>query len=387
MGLLLDQAGYKVSEVTDGVQALARIMEAKESDMPIDMAILDIHMPGMTGLELMDELARRRLPIAVMVVTGYGDRETVLELLRKGCTEYLDKPFSPKQFLDGVRNALEKYERRQMEHRNTLKRMEEDHANLTREVEGYRVKCQDIAGRMNTAVGSFENLTKIDTQGLKVKMTYRLEPFATLGGDFFGIHNTPEGCEVLLADVAGHDMGASYQAIVIKTFFDQNARNRNDGIHFFRVLNELLRNHGRNDRMATALFLGLDLQRMRLSVVSAGHPFLVRLNHGEVVPRLLYDEGDVLGLNANITLSESTFPITPKDRLVLHTDGCISSGRTDGSTGRIEHLTREMVAAYAARHRDEDLNEMAGSIWGEIKHFCRHKQNDDMLLAGIEIPA
>jgi DNA-binding response OmpR family regulator len=95
--LKLERAPYDVTLVGDGRAAMDRI----EGDEPIDLILLDIMMPNMTGLDVLREV--RRLPhrktTPVIILTAKGqdaDRERALEL---GATDFLTKPFSPNKLL------------------------------------------------------------------------------------------------------------------------------------------------------------------------------------------------------------------------------------------------------------------------------------------------
>ena len=68
--------------------------------------LLDIAMPGMSGPDLQQELARRRQTIPIVFITGHGDRALRPALLAHGAVECLFKPFSEAALLDAVTTAL-----------------------------------------------------------------------------------------------------------------------------------------------------------------------------------------------------------------------------------------------------------------------------------------
>jgi FixJ family two-component response regulator len=68
--------------------------------------VLDISMPGMTGLELQQELTRRRLDIPIVFITAHADRTVRPRVLEEGAVECLFKPFSEAALLDAVTAAL-----------------------------------------------------------------------------------------------------------------------------------------------------------------------------------------------------------------------------------------------------------------------------------------
>ncbi|MGH8865236.1 MAG: response regulator transcription factor [Burkholderiales bacterium] len=68
--------------------------------------ILDVRMPGMSGLELQDELNRRGAIIPVIFVTGHGDVPMAVEAMQHGAADFLQKPFSDKDLTDRIQRAL-----------------------------------------------------------------------------------------------------------------------------------------------------------------------------------------------------------------------------------------------------------------------------------------
>ncbi len=389
LSLLLEEAGYKVSVASDGGAALNQIHRCRAEGGKIDLLLLDVQMPVMTGTELLDALNGLEEPLPVLVITGHGDRKTLVELIRAGCTDYLDKPFGPEELMEGVTRALSKGSRWRVQREEAHVMAEEDRIRLQREVEAYRKGYETLVEQMNGAVDSFENLVRIEDNDV-LPLAYRCRPLARLGGDYLGFAAKGREAILLLADVAGHDMGASYHSLMIKFLFDEMTRNPStfDAPAFLRTLNELLLQSGRNERMVTALLARFDLDAMRVRVASAGQPFMVHLQASNPAPVLFEDsEGDVLGMFGDVRVEENMFPIRPGDRFVFFTDGCLNVARVQGEAGTQASMTRERLAALAAERRNDDLRRMVDSMWEAILEFCRQKPRDDMLLAGVEVPA
>lgn len=95
--LKLETGPYRVDLVQDGPSALERL----QSDHPIDLILLDIMMPHMSGLDVLARLRqiphRRETPVIMLTAKGHEtDRERAARL---GATDFLTKPFSPKKLL------------------------------------------------------------------------------------------------------------------------------------------------------------------------------------------------------------------------------------------------------------------------------------------------
>ena len=108
LAFILETANYHVTTAAEGRSALEEILAAREGDRPVDLLITDMRLPGLTGLQLIDELNYLKIKIPVLVITAYGDRALLLELERTGCADYLDKPFDYKELVRRVDSLMEK---------------------------------------------------------------------------------------------------------------------------------------------------------------------------------------------------------------------------------------------------------------------------------------
>ncbi|MCG0277042.1 MAG: response regulator [Thermanaeromonas sp.] len=84
----LSQAGFRVCQAASGEEGLQKIIAEKPS-----LAILDMKMPGMSGVEFLRELHRRACSLPVIVVTAYEDKELAEQARKLGVRYFLHKPF------------------------------------------------------------------------------------------------------------------------------------------------------------------------------------------------------------------------------------------------------------------------------------------------------
>ena len=108
LAFILESANYQVTTAAEGRQALEEILAARKNGRPVDLLITDLRLPGLTGLQLIDELNYLKIKIPVLVITAYGNRSLFLELMRTGCADYLDKPFDYKELVKRVDSLIEK---------------------------------------------------------------------------------------------------------------------------------------------------------------------------------------------------------------------------------------------------------------------------------------
>jgi DNA-binding NtrC family response regulator len=116
--MILTYAHHEVEMAEDGAKALA-IIESR----PIDMVLLDIKMPGMDGIEVLDSMMKRNPELPVVMISGHGTIETAVEATKKGAFDFLSKPLDRDRLLVTVRNALEQ-RKLAAEHKQMKERIE-----------------------------------------------------------------------------------------------------------------------------------------------------------------------------------------------------------------------------------------------------------------------
>ena len=104
----LSAEGYCVDDAEDGNAGLEKVKENG-----YDLLLVDLMMPGMSGLELIAKIHLIDPEIILLVITGHATIETAVEAMKKGAYDYLPKPFSPDALIAVVRRGLEKRSLRQ----------------------------------------------------------------------------------------------------------------------------------------------------------------------------------------------------------------------------------------------------------------------------------
>lgn len=97
----LFQKGYSAYNAGEGEEALGIL-----SETGVDLVLLDLHMPGMDGFKFLETLRKLRNPPPVIVITSYGDRNTVLKVLKLGAIDFLRKPVDLPEMLARVRKVI-----------------------------------------------------------------------------------------------------------------------------------------------------------------------------------------------------------------------------------------------------------------------------------------
>ncbi len=93
-----------------GVETFATAQEFLQSSRPDVPAclILDVRMPGLSGLDLQRDLAEANIHIPIIFITGHGDIPMSVRAMKAGAVEFLTKPFRDQDLLDAIQQALER---------------------------------------------------------------------------------------------------------------------------------------------------------------------------------------------------------------------------------------------------------------------------------------
>ena len=126
---LLIPLGYEVSSCTNGRTGVAKALEEQP-----DLIMLDLNMPGMSGLEVLQEFNRLAIRSPVILMTLYGSEEIMLQALRLGVRDYLNKPFQIDELLEAIERALEKA-RLQRERERLLRELGQTNQQLGRRMQ------------------------------------------------------------------------------------------------------------------------------------------------------------------------------------------------------------------------------------------------------------
>jgi DNA-binding response OmpR family regulator len=97
----LAREGFQVCLAGDGQEALSLIAKR-----PFDVAIIDLVLPGMGGMRVLEEMRRRGLSLPAVIITAYGDRISYNRALELGASDFLAKPLKLVEVYRAVRKAM-----------------------------------------------------------------------------------------------------------------------------------------------------------------------------------------------------------------------------------------------------------------------------------------
>ncbi|MFN2376020.1 MAG: UDP-3-O-acyl-N-acetylglucosamine deacetylase [Candidatus Binatia bacterium] len=101
IGAVLSDEGYRVRFAGDGTEAIARAGEERP-----DLVLLDVWLPGMDGIQVLEKLREGHEDLPVIVISGHGNIETAVRATKLGAVGFIEKPFTIEGLLEAVSGAL-----------------------------------------------------------------------------------------------------------------------------------------------------------------------------------------------------------------------------------------------------------------------------------------
>lgn len=289
---VLANAGYQVESAPEGQAGLEKARSLRP-----DMILLDVMMPGESGFETCLKLKRdpATAHIPVIFITCLGEMASKLAGLDMGAVDYITKPFVAAEVVARVRSHMN-FQRRQSE-------------------------IIDAQASRLGQVHAAQMALLVKPEALpEARFAVHFLPVLEAGGDFYDVLSLGGGqCAYFLADVSGHDLGASFITSSLKALFRQHAAPGRSPAEILSAMNRILCAITTEEVYLTAACLCLDRFSGRYALASAGHPPVLAQLRGQ--PALLESPGLPLGMFESADYSILEGAMNEGDRLFLYTDG------------------------------------------------------------------
>jgi DNA-binding NtrC family response regulator len=202
LGEVLTSEGHRVLAAAGGEECL-RLAEAE----PVDLAIVDLRMPDVDGVQVLRRLASIQPGVPVLILTAFATIDTAIEAIREGAYDYLSKPFRMEEVKLVVRRTLE------------ARRLARENAHFRREVE-HRYGVQNLVGQSPPMVEVYKLVARVaslDTTvliqgetGTGKELVARAIHYASprSGGPFVVVDCTALPEALFESELFGHERGA-----------------------------------------------------------------------------------------------------------------------------------------------------------------------------------
>ena len=353
----LSKKGHRVQVAEGGAKALEMI-----EDEAFDLVLLDIMMPGMDGMEVLERIRGERAPseLPVIMATAKTESEDIVAALKMGANDYVTKPFDFPVVLARVQTQLAVKKGRDA--------LAKAHDRMKRDLEA--------AARIQQTLLPAKN---VDIPG--ARCAWRYVPCDELAGDTLNVIPLGGGITGLyVLDVSGHGVPSSLLSVILSRLLsgapDSSSilRKRRDGSSEStvatpaEVARELSRRFTYNSETLqyfTMVYATLDTDRRCFTYVSAGHPPVVHLRRGRD-PVLHTSTGPPIALlPADIAPSdyeELTVALEPGDRLYILSDGIPEAHQSGGEEYGEKRITRTLQRCFDME-LDSSISRLLDDVW------------------------
>jgi sigma-B regulation protein RsbU (phosphoserine phosphatase) len=385
------QNRHKVRAVADG-QAALEWLDHKQPDL----ILLDITMPGMDGFAVLRRIRARWSPgeLPVIMITGLGERQSVVEALRLGASDYIVKPFDASIVRARIETQL------------SLKRSYERILGLERDVERKNIALQRTNRELEFAYSHIKADLKSAARvqqsllpssmpqlpGVNVSWMYR--PCDELAGDSLNVFELDKShLGIYLLDVSGHGVPAALLSVAVSRALQpvpdraSLVQRRVPGSGLLEptppsvVAEELNRRYQLDPetyQYFTILYGLLNIITHELRYVCAGQAGPVYVPAGGQ-PRKLDQRGIAVGLVSDPAYAEGTLMLNPGDRLYLFSDG-LDEARND----RNELFGTERVVRAVETSRTFPLARSLDDLVNAAEQWAGHPFDDDVSAIALE---
>jgi two-component system response regulator PilR (NtrC family) len=207
---VLTQAGYRVTLAEDGDKGLG--LARKHS---YDAAIVDVMLPEMGGLDVLEELKRLDTDLVVLMITAYASVETAITAMKKGAFDYITKPFKHEEVLHILKNAL--HQRRLQDENRQLRTALRDQGRFT-EIVGKSPRMQQVFGLIAQAAPSRSTILVVGESGTGKELVAKAIHANSSRSDrpFIVVNSGSLPHDLLESNLFGHVKGAFTGAVYSK---------------------------------------------------------------------------------------------------------------------------------------------------------------------------
>jgi phosphoserine phosphatase RsbU/P len=371
--LLLKGHGYATETVTSPAELLEAVNQGEYDLVLMDLNYARDTTSGREGLDLLAQLKMLESAPPIVVMTGWATVSVAVEAMRRGVTDFVEKPWTNAKLLEILQKQIALGRERKESARLSVRQNQahQEIESLLHEQE------REIAEARSIQVGF---LPKEIPQLKGYELASAWQSARVVGGDYFDVLSFDgEMLGLCIADVAGKGMPAALLMSNLQAAVRGLASPDLRPDQLCARLNTLLCRNIAIDRFITFFYALLDGPSGTLHYVNAGHNPPVVL-HRDGSHYRLEEGGGVFGVFPNQKFAMGTTRLKPGDRMVLFTDGVTEATDSDDQEfgdERLVRLLRENCVSTA--------QEMQVKILQAAGDFCRGSWHDDATLLVLAV--
>jgi sigma-B regulation protein RsbU (phosphoserine phosphatase) len=379
---------YLVIAVADGPAAL-EIIERQT----FDLVLLDVMMPGMSGLEVLERVRQHRshTDLPIIMATAQDKSEDVVIALEKGANDYVTKPLEFAVVLARVRTQLLLKKAvnlaTDLEHRLSARNIDLEAANAKLELHARRA-----AYDLETAAKVQK--TFLPSRSPKIKgssFAWVYEPCQELAGDSLNILQLDEDhVAFYILDVSGHGVAASLHAVAATWLLSEIGFGNSIVMHVqdgamvpvppaevADTLNKRFETNSETGHFMTLFYAVYNTRNQMLTYVSAGHPGAIQIARGKE-PCTLHGTGLPIGFGE--PYEQQSVRLDSGDRVYLYSDGITEAMNPLSNLFGTERLIRVL-----RRGQHLGLADVVAAVQTEVRAWQDGEANkDDISILAME---
>jgi serine phosphatase RsbU (regulator of sigma subunit) len=340
MDSLLRSAGFEVATYRSATEFLQAAQRRRHGCL-----VLDIGLPGLSGLDLQRELLSANVRIPIVFVTAYADVPTSVRAMKAGAIEFLTKPFDADALLNAIREAIDR--------------------DLDSETDEAYEKELEAAADVQ------QGLMRLSIPRLGfAAVAGANQPCTEVGGDFYTAI-TVDGCVfAAIADVAGKGVAAAVMACLLQGMIVEGAQSGLPLTEIARTANEFFSERDLG-RYATCVILHVRPDG-RSDILNCAHVPPVIVRRGKV--HRLRQTNLPLGLIPSAQYESCSVDLSPGDRILLATDGVTEAENSAGVYFGDERLENAVNIGLSPEQ-----------ILASVREFCTNRAlSDDCTLLDVQ---
>jgi sigma-B regulation protein RsbU (phosphoserine phosphatase) len=384
----LERRGCTAAVAIDGRAALEQV--AKHT---FDLIILDVMMPGINGLEVLDTLRKTYTPmqLPIIMATARDQSADVVTALDRGANDYVTKPLDFAIVWARVRMHLQlKQSVDRIIALETSLQAQNDELNRA------NARLTDAAARTARELSAAAKvqhafLPHANPHIAGAKFSWIFEPCTELAGDSLNVVQLDEQhVAMYVLDVSGHGVAASLLAVTVTRLLSPSAtgdsfvlQNKTDQTREVVAPSEVATRLTKNfsfdstSQFITLFYAVYNTRSRELTYVSAGHPGAVRVSRAKIATTL---EGTGLPIGVGEKYDQQYIRLEPGDRLYLYSDGVTEAMSAERVLFGTERLLKSL-AANASESLTQSISQVQADLLGWQAGAAAR---DDISILGME---
>lgn len=348
--LLLKSDGYELEMASSPEDAVALLRQE-----PFDLLLLDLNYTrdttsGREGLDLLTRARQIQPELPLIVMTAWSTLDLAIQAMRRGASDFIQKPWDNHEVLRTVRQHVAKYWGEKRMHGQEVR----DAIHVQRKLLPHKLP---------------------QPPGYQIAAEYL--PARDLGGDYFGVEECEKRLALCIADVAGKGLAAALLMANLQAALRPRAFAAPS--EACAQMNQALHDDSGSGRFVSLFHAVLDEASRTLTFCNAGHLPAVVVHKDGAIERLAAG-GAVLGYFLDWTFAQSSIVLEEGSRLVLFTDGVVDAMDTAEN-----EFGEERLMHLIAEHRIDTAEEMKNAILAAVMEHCGGRSHDDATLLVVAV--